>query len=70
MCHSNSASGSAEVSSANYEARSHGIRAGMFMAQAKAQCPHLIVVPYEFDRYEDASEQVTGHFLNKGFRAP
>jgi hypothetical protein len=58
VCHSNSAQGSAEVSSANYEARAFGIRAGMFMAEAKSRCAELLVVPYEFDKYEDISEQV------------
>uniref|UniRef100_A0A383W0I0 DNA polymerase kappa n=1 Tax=Tetradesmus obliquus TaxID=3088 RepID=A0A383W0I0_TETOB len=58
VCHSNSAQGSAEVSSANYEARACGIRAGMFMSDAKARCPGLLVVPYEFDKYEEISEQV------------
>lgn len=58
VCHSNSAQGSAEVSSANYEARAFGIRAGMFMSDAKARCPGLLVVPYEFDKYEEISEQV------------
>lgn len=30
----------------------------MFISRAKELCPHLIVVPYEFDKYEEASEQV------------
>ena len=30
----------------------------MFMAKAKSLCPDLIVVPYEFDKYEVASEQM------------
>jgi hypothetical protein len=59
VCHSNSDKGSAEVSSANYEARAFGIRAGMFMAEAKSRCPALIVVPYEFEKYEEVSEQVS-----------
>ena len=41
--------GSGEVSSANYEARAYGVRAGMFMAQAKRQCPQLLVLPYEVE---------------------
>ena len=58
VCHSNSARGSGEVSSANYEARKYGITASMYMAKAKELCPELIVVPYEFDKYEKVSEQV------------
>ncbi len=56
--HYSSAHGSAEVSSANYEAREFGIHAGMFMAEAKRLCPDLLVVPYEFERYTEVSEQV------------
>lgn len=58
VCHSNSAVGTAEVSSANYEARAFGVHAGMSMSRAKQRCPHLLVLPYEFDKYEDASESV------------
>ena len=59
VCHSNSARGSGEVSAANYEARAFGVSAGMFMAEAKRCCPDLIVMPYQFDRYEEISEQVS-----------
>jgi hypothetical protein len=31
----------------------------MFMAEAKGCCPALIVVPYEFEKYEEVSEQVS-----------
>lgn len=55
VCHSN-AKGSGEISSANYEARKYGIHASMFMGRAKELCPQLIVVPYEFDKYEAVSE--------------
>ena len=58
VCHSNSAKGTGEVSSANYEARAFGIKADMFIADAKRRCPDLIVMPYEFDRYETVSEAV------------
>ncbi len=47
VCHSNSAVGTAEVSSANYEARAFGIHAGHCMSRAKQRCPHLLVLPYE-----------------------
>ena len=59
VSHSNSAQGTGEISSANYEARKFGIRASMFIAEAKKRCPHLIVMPYQFDKYEEVSEQVT-----------
>jgi hypothetical protein len=46
------------VSAANYEARAFGIRAGMMISDAKGRCPGLLVVPYEFEKYEEASLQV------------
>lgn len=58
VSHSNSARGSGEVSSANYVARNYGITASMFISKAKELCPELIVVPYEFSKYEVVSEQV------------
>lgn len=30
-----------------------GIKAGMFVRDAKARCPHLMIVPYNFDAYEE-----------------
>ena len=58
VSHSASAKGAGEVSSASYEARACGVRAGMFMESAKALCPGLVVMPYEFEKYEAISEQV------------
>jgi nucleotidyltransferase/DNA polymerase involved in DNA repair len=58
VSHSNSARGTGEVSSANYVARQYGITASMFISKAKELCPDLIVVPYEFSKYEVISEQV------------
>lgn len=54
------------MSSANYEARAYGIRAGMFMGEAKSRCPHLLVVPYEFDKYQTISEQVCSGWRGAG----
>ncbi|PKA61338.1 DNA repair protein REV1 [Apostasia shenzhenica] len=34
-----------------------GINAGMFMRDAKARCPHLIVFPYDFGAYEEVADQ-------------
>lgn len=59
VCHSNSSKGCGEVSSATYEARKFGIRAGMWIIEAKKRCPDIIVMPYQFDKYEAISEQVT-----------
>ena len=59
VSHSASKQGAGEVSSANYEARAFGVRAVMFIGEARRLCPNLIVMPYEFDKYEDISDKVS-----------
>eukprot|EP00850_Spirogloea_muscicola_P002658 SM000010S04296 [mRNA] locus=s10:703471:709607:- [translate_table: standard] len=56
VCHSDNANGSAEISSANYAARTFGISAGMFMREAKRRCPSLVVVPYDFEGYQKVAD--------------
>lgn len=59
VCWSNASSDKAthgEISSANYEARKYGIRAGMFIGKAKELCADLITLPYEFDKYTETAE--------------
>ena len=50
------------VSTASYEARVHGVRSAMSMAQAKRRCSQLIVVPCHFDRYKEVSQQIHAVF--------
>ncbi|CAI9101949.1 OLC1v1000122C2 [Oldenlandia corymbosa var. corymbosa] len=57
ICHSDSSRGTAEISSANYPARDHGVKAGMFVRDAKALCPELVIFPYNFDAYEEVADQ-------------
>lgn len=57
----------AEVSSANYEARKYGIRSGSFMTDAKRRCPELVVMPYEFEKYEAITEKVFSCFYKHTF---
>ncbi|XP_028797962.1 DNA repair protein REV1 [Neltuma alba] len=57
VCHSNNSRGTAEISSANYPARSYGVRAGMFVRDAKALCPDLVIFPYNFEAYEEVADQ-------------
>ncbi|URE45778.1 impB/mucB/samB family C-terminal domain [Musa troglodytarum] len=57
VCHSNNPRGTAEISSANYVARNYGMKAGMFVRDAKACCPHLVILPYDFEAYEEVAEQ-------------
>ena len=48
-----------QVSSANYQARAFGIRADMCIGEAKRLCPELVVMPYQYDKYQVASEQAS-----------
>ncbi|XP_058216083.1 DNA repair protein REV1 isoform X3 [Rhododendron vialii] len=57
VCHSDNPRGTAEISSANYPARSYGVRAGIFVRDAKALCPHLTIFPYDFGAYEEVADQ-------------
>ncbi|XP_062022940.1 DNA repair protein REV1 isoform X2 [Rosa rugosa] len=57
VCHSDNPKGTAEISSANYPARDYGVRAGMFVRDAKALCPHLVILPYDFEAYEEVADQ-------------
>ncbi|GMY38593.1 DNA repair protein REV1 isoform X1 [Fagus crenata] len=57
VCHSDNTKGTAEISSANYPARDYGIRAGIFVRDAKALCPHLVIFPYNFKAYEEVADQ-------------
>jgi nucleotidyltransferase/DNA polymerase involved in DNA repair len=50
---------SSECSTCNYEARKYGIKKGMFLGRAKVLCPDLIVLKYDFEGYEEVSEQVS-----------
>ena len=58
VCHSDTAGGSADIASANYVARSFGIRNGMWIGRAKELCPHLRVVGYQFPLYEAISRSL------------
>ncbi|GAV62320.1 LOW QUALITY PROTEIN: BRCT domain-containing protein/IMS domain-containing protein/IMS_C domain-containing protein [Cephalotus follicularis] len=57
VCHSDNPKGTAEISSANYPARDYGVKAGIFVRDAKALCPHLVIFPYNFKAYEDVADQ-------------
>lgn len=32
-----------------------GVRAGIFVRDAKALCPHLVILPYDFEAYEEVN---------------
>ncbi|XP_040361483.1 DNA repair protein REV1-like isoform X2 [Rosa chinensis] len=54
--HSDNPKDTAEVSSANYSARDYGVRAAMFVRDAKALCPQLVIFPYDFEAYEEVHD--------------
>ncbi|XP_063940791.1 DNA repair protein REV1 isoform X3 [Daucus carota subsp. sativus] len=60
VCHSDNPRGTAEISSANYPARAYGVRAGIFVRDAKSMCPDLVIVPYNFEAYEEVADQFYG----------
>lgn len=51
------------ISTANYEARSFGVRSAMPGFIAKQLCPELIFVPAEFEKYEDIASQIRKIFV-------
>ncbi|KAG5238755.1 DNA repair protein [Salix suchowensis] len=57
VCHSDNPKGTAEISSANYPARNYGVKAGIFVRDAKALCPQLVIIPYNFKAYEEVADQ-------------
>ncbi|TQE12104.1 hypothetical protein C1H46_002307 [Malus baccata] len=57
VCHYDNPKGTAEISSANYPARNYGVKAGMFVRDAKAICPNLVIIPYDFEAYEEVADQ-------------
>lgn len=50
--------GTGVVASCSYEARRHGVRTGMRLAEARYLCPRLIVLPGQYPRYEQAARHM------------
>lgn len=50
------------VSTASYEARPFGCHSAMPMAEARRLCPHAVVLPPNFKRYQEISESVMAVF--------
>ena len=46
------------VLTASYEARPYGVGSAMPMAEARRRCPHALVVPPRFERYEEISARI------------
>ena len=50
------------VLSANYPARTYGVRGGMSSTQARRLCPHAVSLPPDFDTYAEVSAGVVAIF--------
>ena len=44
-----------DIASCNYEARDKGVRNGMSVGKGLQQCPDLVIIPYEFEKYQNVS---------------
>ncbi|KAJ3101526.1 deoxycytidyl transferase [Phlyctochytrium planicorne] len=61
VCHSagiSSNSSTSEIASCNYIARRAGCKNGMFLGRAKELCPDIVVVPYEFEKYDECAKKL------------
>ncbi len=58
VCVGGPASGRGVISAASYEAREFGVHSAMPTAQARRLCPHLVLLPPDFDRYTEVSRQI------------
>ena len=56
--HAVSKASTSECATCNYKAREYGVKKGMFLGRAKQLCPDLVVLHYDFEGYEEVSEQV------------
>ncbi|KAJ3166989.1 deoxycytidyl transferase [Geranomyces variabilis] len=45
-----------EIASCNYAARKYGVKNGMSMGKARDRCRDLLVMPYEFEKYDECSK--------------
>ncbi len=50
------------IAAASYEARKYGVHSAMPTAQALRQCPGLVLLPADFDKYTGASQEIMGIF--------
>lgn len=55
---SSSNGSTSEIASCSYEARSCGVKNGMWLGRARKLCPGLICVPYQFQQYREVSQKL------------
>ena len=44
-----------DIASCNYKARDKGVRNGMSVGRGLQECPNLVIIPYEFEKYQNVS---------------
>lgn len=49
---------SSDLASVNYEARKHGINNGMYTRRALELCPDLVILPYDFEAYQQVAHEL------------
>lgn len=52
------------IATCNYEAREHGIHSAMSSAHARRQCPGLVILPPNFDKYREVSRKIRQIFFD------
>ncbi len=52
------------ILTASYEARAYGVGSAMPVAEARRRCPHAVMVPPRFDRYQEISAQIMDVFAD------
>ncbi len=62
VCVGGPASSRGVISAASYEARKYGVHSAMPTAQARRQCPDLVLLPPDFDKYTAVSAEVMAIF--------
>ena len=55
VCSGSGPSSNSEISSCTYEARKHGVRATMWLQEARRKCPALVTADYDFEAYSAAA---------------
>jgi len=52
------------IATCNYEAREHGIHSAMSSAHARRQCPGLVILPPNFEKYREVSRKMREIFFD------
>jgi nucleotidyltransferase/DNA polymerase involved in DNA repair len=56
---------SSEIASCNYVARAKGVKNGMFVGTARALAPDLVLIPYDYEKYDSCSRSLYRVLIEK-----